>query len=128
MTATMFSGLPAALLAAALAASPASAQGLRPGDRIMEPAELDALLGGQAVEFFDGSVARYAPDGAYSYTYQPGDPPFLGRYGAAPDSQVCVTFDNGFDRCDTYVMAGDRLVLIIADGTRFPVRRISPLE
>lgn len=117
-----------AVACAALWAQAAATQGIRPTDRLLTTGETAAALSGQAVEFFDGSVARYGPGDAYSYAYRDGDPPFRGTWAAAGDGRVCVTFENGFDRCDTYVMGGGRLVLIIADGTRFPVRRIAPLD
>jgi hypothetical protein len=129
----MFSGsnpFSLTLLVAALAtlACPVAAQGMREDDQILSIAELDGALSGQIVEFYDGSKARYMPDRGYSYTYQEGDPPFVGTYEPRDDSQVCVEFDNGLTRCDMYVMAGEHLVLIIADGTRFPVRTVTPLS
>jgi hypothetical protein len=103
------------------------AQGLRDGDRQMDRDGLMATLSGQAVAFHDGSVARYRGDGTYSYTYQPADPPFVGRFEAGNDSRVCVTFDNGFYRCDTFVFARERLVLITEGGERFPAKAVEPL-
>ncbi|MEL6752728.1 MAG: hypothetical protein AAFO57_01780 [Pseudomonadota bacterium] len=88
----------------------------------MDAAELTDTLTGQVVEFFDGSKSRYSTDGSYAYTYADDDPPWTGQYTFNDDSTVCVAFDNGTARCDTFVFAGDRLTLIIADGTRFPVR------
>lgn len=102
--------------------APASAQGVRADDVMMSPAELNALLGGSTVEFFDGSKARYASDGGYTYTFTDEGPEFVGTYTAAAESQICVTFTNGASRCDTYVRSGERLVMVIEDGTRFPVR------
>ena len=110
----------------ALLGTPALAQGLRPDDVLFSAGELEARLSGNTVEFFDGSKARYGSDGAYSYTYTDDDPPFLGAFTTTDGGEVCVAFDNGFSRCDTYVEANGRLVLIIADGTRFPARSVSP--
>ncbi len=84
-------------------------------------------LSGQVVQFFDGSKARYGSDGSYAYTYTDDQEPFVGTYSAAEGGEVCVTFDNGFSRCDTFVLSGDRLTLIIEDGTRFPVQRVAPI-
>jgi len=109
-------------------ACPVAAQGIRDDDRSLNIIELDGALSGQVVEFYDGSKARYMPDRGYSYTYREGEPPFVGTYEPHDDGQVCVEFDNGFSRCDMYVMAGEQLVLIIADGTRFPVRTVTPLS
>ncbi len=106
-----------------LTTMPAAAQqGLRPSDRLPDAGELTELLSGHAVEFFDGSVSRYRDDGAYSYKYTDSDPPWLGRWVVPEAGQVCVTFGNGSRRCDSYVDDGRRLVMVIADGTRFPVR------
>ncbi|MBT8456426.1 MAG: hypothetical protein HKO95_04375 [Rhodobacteraceae bacterium] len=103
-------------------ASPAIAQGMRPGDRVMTAAELTETLSGMVVEFFDGSKSRYRPDGGYAYTYTDDGPAWTGQYTTHDDSTVCVAFDNGSSRCDTFVFSGERLTLIIQDGTRFPVR------
>ena len=112
---------------ATLFASSAFAQGIRDTDTRIGDGEIADLLSGQVIEFFDGSKAAYGADGAYSYTYNADTEPFRGTYEAKAGGEVCVLFDNGFSRCDTYVLAGDRLVLIVADGTRFPVRTRSPL-
>jgi len=37
---------------------------------------------------------------------------------------VCVTYDSGPERCDMFVMSGDRLVLLTDSGERYPVRDI----
>ena len=100
----------------------AFAQNLRPGDVMLTGDELAQVLVGQEVEFFDGSTARYGLDGGYAYRYRPEDPPFLGSYQTGEDSAVCVRFDDGASRCDTYVRSGDRLLLLTVDGLRFPVR------
>lgn len=118
----------ATILAVIALSLPAAAQDLRPGDTPFTPDDLAAALSGTTVEFFDGSKARYAADGRYAYTYTDDGPVWAGRYETAPDSKVCVVFDNGFARCDTFVMAGERLTLIIDDGTRFPARRHAAME
>ena len=110
-----------------LLATPALAQGVRDSDTVMNAEETIAALSGNSVEFFDGSTARYSENGSYTYRYDDSGPLFTGTYAATDGGEVCVTFSNGFDRCDTYVQAQDRLVLIIEDGTRFPVRAILPI-
>ena len=112
----------------AVAASPSWAQGVRDGDVRMTAAETRTRLAEHVVEFFDGSKARYRDDGSYAYTYTDDGPAYRGTFVANEGGEVCVTFDNGFDRCDTYVLSGNRLVLIIADGTRFPARSVSPIS
>jgi hypothetical protein len=108
------------------AALPAQAQGTRPGDVPFAADALSAALSGRVLEFHDDSRARYGADGAYTYRYRPGDPPFRGTWETTEDSAVCVTFDNGFSRCDVIVRAAGRLVLITEEGLRFPVREVRP--
>ena len=106
-----------------LLAVPAMAQdGLRASDQRLDAAEMGELLNGQLIEFFDGSKSRYAADGHYAYTYTDDGPEWTGRFQVFDDSLVCVDFDNGSRRCDRIVRSGERLVLVIEDGTRFPVR------
>ncbi|MEM1431462.1 MAG: hypothetical protein AAGG09_18555 [Pseudomonadota bacterium] len=110
----------------AVSAAPAVAQGSRVGDVTMGAADLAAVLAGQTLEFFDGSLARYAEDSSYQYRYRPEDPPFVGTWDTNEESEVCVVFDNGFSRCDRIVRSAERLVLITEDGLRFPVRALRP--
>ncbi|MDJ0629637.1 MAG: hypothetical protein QNJ44_15375 [Rhodobacter sp.] len=97
-------------------------QGIRATDRPYGQDELAGMLAGHAVEFFDGSVSRYRADGAYSYKYTESDAPWLGTWDVPEAGRVCVDFDNGSRRCDGFVDDGSRMVLVISDGTRFPVR------
>ena len=109
-----------------LLASPAAAQeGLRDTDEVLDRAAMEALLAGQIIEFYDGSKSRYGSGGAYGYTYTDDGPVWAGRYSLHDDSRVCVAFDNGSSRCDLFVRDGERVVLITADGLRFPVRNRS---
>lgn len=107
---------------------PALGQTLRPGDEPLSKFELESRLSGQVVEFFDDSQAFYEADGLYRYRYQPDDPPFVGKWEATNDGTVCVTFENGFGRCDTYVVSRKRLTMIIANGDRYPARSETPIE
>lgn len=116
------------LLICLLAAGAAGAQGMRDGDETMDAAGVQARLSGKSVLFYDGSEARYSANGDYTYRYTPQDPAFGGTYEATDDSQVCVTFANGSSRCDTYVVNGERLVLITKDGLRFPVKALTALD
>lgn len=106
----------------------AMAQGSREGDIPFDQSDLSARFSGQVATFYDNSTARYTSDGRYAYIYAPGDPPFLGVYEVTEDSQICVKFENGFERCDAYVENGGRLVLITETGLRFPVKSLAPLE
>ena len=95
---------------------------LRDGDRPFGPEELAALVYGHAIEFHDGGVSRYRVDGVYSWKYSETDRPYLGRYEIGQGGEVCVTFGNDVRGCDTFAADGARMVVVIADGTRFPVR------
>ncbi len=99
--------------------------GVRTTDTKLDRAAMTELLSGRLVEFFDGSKSRYEADGRYAYTYTDDGPEWTGSYRVEDDSVICVDFDNGSSRCDRFVQAGDRLVLIIEDGTRFPVRNLT---
>ena len=94
---------------------------------MFDAAGLDAHLSGQVMEFYDGSKSRYDADHRYGYTYTDDGPVWAGEWRTEADSRVCVDFDNGSSRCDHIVLDGARTVLIIADGTRFPVRTISDI-
>lgn len=114
------------LIPALFAATVANAQdGVRPDDVLLDVGELESLLKGQVVEFFDGSKSRYSPDGVYGYTYTDDGPVWSGRYAIVGLSEVCVDFDNGSRRCDFLVNDGNRMVLVTSDGTRFPIRNIT---
>lgn len=109
---------PCLLIATSAAAEP------RAGDTQLTATALRDLLGGQVVEFYDGSKSRYGADGGYGYTYTDDGPVWRGRYSTHDDSRVCVDFQNGSARCDWIVRDGERVVLITKDGTRFPIRNI----
>ena len=121
---------PTLLIALVLMGAPALAQdGTRTGDTRFDAAGLRDALAGQVIEFHDDSQARYDRDGSYSYRYRPVDPPFLGVWETTEDSAVCVTFQNGANRCDTIVMSGaDRLTMIVANGDRYPARAVRAIE
>ena len=110
------------LVALSLATPAAAQEGVRDEDRLLQPAEMTELLMGAVLEFFDGSKSTYGSDGSYGYTYTDDGPVWGGVYRVAGPSEVCVDFDNGSRRCDRIVRAGERLVLITEDGTRFPIR------
>ena len=99
--------------------------GLKSSDIVLNQSEMSELLSGTQLEFFDGSKSKYAADGSYAYTYTDDGPPWTGLYRVLDGSVVCVDFDNGSARCDRLVRSGDRMVLIIEDGTRFPVRNLT---
>lgn len=104
-------------------ASFASAQSWndRGGDIVLNETELTERLVGQSIVFFDDGESSYSADGRYSYTYDGGATAY-GVYSLKPDGVVCVDFENGFARCDRFVLSGDRLVLQTEKGERFPIR------
>ena len=109
-----------------LFALPAAAQnGGRANDQHLDQTTLTSLLAGKTIEFYDGSKSRYGADGRYGYTYTDDGPVWAGDYTVGTDSDVCVAFDNGSNRCDLIVMNGETIVLITTDGLRFPVRNQS---
>ncbi len=99
--------------------------GIRGSDTILDGAGLAELLSGQVIEFFDGSKSTYQANGRYGYTYTDDGPVWAGDYALGADGEVCVAFDNGSSRCDTFVMDGTRAILVTTDGVRFPVRNIT---
>ena len=116
-------------VALVLLAAPALAQEwkLRDGDVPLEPGALAERLVGRTVTFYDDGQSYYFPDGRYTYTYAGGGVAY-GYFRLGEGGTVCVEFVNGFSRCDRYVRAGARLVLLTEDGERFPVRPSQPGE
>lgn len=112
-----------ALLCVLIAAGPVAAAdwALRSGDMALRGAALEARIADRTLEFYDGGRAVYGPGSDYAYIYADGRP-VSGRYDIGPDGAVCVAFDNGWSRCDIYVMNGARLYLMTEEGDRFPVR------
>ena len=116
--------LAATLFAAFVLAEPAAAQSyaLREGDAPLGPAALETRLRGDNLTFFDDGQSRYFEDGRYTYTYGNGGGTAYGYWRFEPEGTVCIEFVHGFSRCDRYVRAGERLVLLTEGGERFPVR------
>lgn len=96
---------------------------LRTGDAPLSVAELEALPG-TYFRFYDDGEAFFGTEGAYAYTYAPanGGGTAWGSYRISADGGVCVDFVNGAQRCDLYVRNGARLMLITAEGERYPIR------
>ena len=104
-------------------AAPVVAQdwALRDSDRVLSLAEVELLTSGQTLVFYDDGRSKYSQGGAYSYTYASGEAAF-GSYVIAEDGTVCIEYRNGFGRCDRYVEASGRIVLLTENGLRFPIR------
>lgn len=94
---------------------------MQDADRVLSRAEVEALVSGQTIVFYDDGRSNYEADGAYSYTYASGASAH-GRYKIAADGTVCVQYRNGFGRCDKYVQSGNRIVLLTEKGLRFPIK------
>ncbi|MCG6902717.1 MAG: hypothetical protein LJE68_08550 [Rhodobacter sp.] len=111
------------------AATAASAQqGLRDSDVRLSKAELTEALSGKVLEFYSNGLATYQADGRYDYRYSADGERVPGRYQVKDGSEVCVAFDNGFERCDFVVQSSGRLVMVIFNGERYPVRTISAID
>ncbi|KMW60546.1 hypothetical protein AIOL_000708 [Candidatus Rhodobacter oscarellae] len=116
------------LLLTLLAAPSLAQQAPRDGDVLLSKDELTALVSGKMLEFFTGGFARHGTDGGYDYRYAIDGAPAPGRYEVRDDSTICITFHNGFDRCDLLVKSGERYVMVIKNGDRYPVKAITSLE
>jgi len=103
--------------------SVARAGGMITGDALLDQARLSDLLVGRTMTFYDDGRSVFARNGDYSYTYFQGGTA-LGRFEIGTDGAVCIAFQNGFSRCDIYVMNNDRLIMITKDGTRFPIKKL----
>ena len=111
-------------------ATPAMAQdfNIRATDTVPTRAALSETILDRDLEYFDGGISRYATGGDYAWTYAQnnGGGVHTGIHDIRDDGVVCVTYDAGAQRCDMFVMAGERLVLLTDDGQRYPLRDIRP--
>jgi hypothetical protein len=119
--------LPFVLFAVCTTAVSAQDWSIRPGDRLLTRIEVDALTAGRTLVFYDDGQSKYSHGGSYSYTYASGQTAF-GQYRIEPDGTVCISYRNGFARCDRYVENGARIVLLTEGGERFPLRPPSDPE
>jgi len=115
-----------AVSATLLAGGAVAQDGFRDSDIRLTRTELTDYLSGQVLEFYDESLATYRADGSYQYNYRPGGPPHPGVYEVTEDSSVCTVFATGFERCDYIVQSGDRHVMIIEKGDRYPIKSRVP--
>lgn len=97
---------------------------VRPSDGRFDQAAIEAAVSGRVLTFYDDGQSRFSPDGAYAYTYSAlnGGSSQFGEWQAAEDGLICIAYRNGMRRCDMYVLAEDRLVVLTEDGGRYPVR------
>lgn len=95
----------------------------RDSDRLFAQTDLDTLLRGETITFFDDGESRFFDDGRYTYTYANEGGTGYGYFTVMDDSTVCIAFVTGFSRCDLYVSdSSGRLTIITATGDRFPTR------
>lgn len=111
-----------------LSANTANAQSYetRASDTVLDADAFAQLVLGRELEFFDGGISRYSPGGSYSWTYSAanGGGNWFGTHEFGTDGTVCIDFRTLRSRCDMFVQAGERLVLLTEDGQRYPVREI----
>lgn len=88
---------------------------------LVSGSKLKQLLNGKTTRFQSGSRAIYNADG--TYRFRGGGNNSRGQWSVT-GSKVCVTFTNGFRRCDQYLKDGDSYVLRDANGNEYPVRSI----
>ncbi|MCE8007310.1 hypothetical protein [Aestuariivita sp.] len=107
-----------------LAASGATAQdwNLRDSDAVLGAAEMAMIADGGSLTYYDDGVSLFSAGGAYSYTYADGGGTAFGQFRIEEGGQICIDYRNGFARCDMYVRNNGRLVLLTADGERYPVK------
>ena len=107
--------------------SPAYAQdyAVRGTDTQPDASALASQIHDRDLIYFDDGISRYNADGTYAWTYSQanGGGVWPGTYKIT-DNVICVTFESGAERCDMFVLAGDRLTLLTDDGQRYPIREI----
>lgn len=96
----------------------------RDSDVLFDQVGLESLLRGTTITFFDDGESKFFEDGRYTYTYANNGGTGYGYFTVMEDSTICIEFVTGFSRCDLYVTDTDgRLIIITANGDRFPTRR-----
>ncbi|SMY06510.1 hypothetical protein [Flavimaricola marinus] len=97
---------------------------VRTTDERLDAGALSAAVTGRTLTFYDDGQSRFSPDGAYAYTYSAlnGGQSQIGQWQVSADGVICIAYDNGRSRCDMYVRADGRLVVLTEDGGRYPVR------
>ena len=89
-------------------------QGLRVGDQQLT----------QSIQ----AMPAFQTDGGFDYRYEADGERIPGTYRVMPESTVCTDYANGFSRCDMIVQAGQRYVMIIENGERYPIRSRTAIE
>lgn len=94
------------------------------GDVTLNSDDFDQIFVGNSLVFYDGGKSGFGPDGAYSYTYDGGGTA-RGVFSVKDAGMICVDFDNGWSRCDTFVSNNGRLVLLTEKGERYPIKEVT---
>lgn len=105
-----------ALFAAALWSSSAFA-----GSETFNATELATFVKGKSISFTGGGTANYHSDG--SYVYRGAGRAYKGKWYLNGD-MVCITFNNGNQRCDRYGKDGDTYFAINQRGERIDAYRV----
>ena len=97
---------------------------IRPTDSRFDRETVAVAVTGRTLTFYDDGVSRFSAGGAYSYTYSEvnGGGSQYGTWEPGEDGIICIDYRNGFSRCDMYVEADGRIVVLTEEGGRFPVR------
>jgi hypothetical protein len=82
--------------------------------------EIAAAFVGKTVNFSDGGVGHYGPDGRYTFTFSDfwNNDKSTGRYSIRP-STLCIKFDDGGSRCDTIYVDNGEYTLVNKDDKSF---------
>lgn len=93
-------------------------------DRFADAEGLVDAMTGRTLTFYDDGQSKFSAGGAYSYTYSSanGGGSQFGTWSAGAEGIICIAYRNGLSRCDMYVRADGRFVVLTEDGGRYPVR------
>lgn len=115
-------GLAGVLVAAAACGQTFGIVGQKPSDVMFTEQGLKATISGFTMQFEDGSEAQYFRNHHYVFTSADGVHSYDGKWHIFDHWQVCVQFNSGLARCDTYIRSARQIVFIAANGHRFSVR------
>ena len=95
--------------------------GMRTNDVFFTEDGLQEKLVNREVMFQDGSSLRFLRNGTAEYRSEEGARPMTGRYAFKRYGMVCIRFDNGASRCDTFVRSVRDTVVLTGGGRRLMV-------
>ncbi|MBE3640116.1 hypothetical protein [Mangrovicoccus algicola] len=85
---------------------------------------LSLKLIGNRVLFMDGSQTSFGRDGRVLHQQSETDPGLPGRYIFRPYGMVCITYDRGDSRCDTFVRTVGDMVMLTGNGERRKIKGV----